>query len=1201
MAEAIGLAASVTGLVSLGLSVCKGLAAYYDTYQSAENDVKRLCEEVNNLSLILQSFEDALKDSEMRLKLEASASTRPINVCMERIRELDKELQKLMSSGMDEKRSARKFMSKTMKALYPFKEETLQKLRSNISRTNEMLQQVASTVLIRQNHKMHDAINQFYEKGESREIMRWLDPPDPSHSHAVASSKRGEETGSWFINSSEFSSWKSSPYSVLWVYGSAGRGKTVLCSTIINHLLQHCENKPTSGIAYFYFDYTNASISQHHNRLLRSLIEQLSSQNGAIPKSLKTLYERCRHGTTQPTEAELTQTLRNIIQLFSPCYLVIDAVDESKEKQEFLKLLSVIAGQWRLPQIHFLVTSRTELDTEIPKRTWQGATMSIQDGIAGDVESQILSTLRDENGALSQWDPDQREMIAKSLIDNSRGNFRWVACQLQALEDCHTAQELDEALESLPATLEETYERSLLAIEEKRREGFRHVLRWLSFSARPMHLDEITEVLAIDFSVKPRPQYDPRKRLVNSVKFFHKHSNLVSVSTVKNRARQHQQLRLAHLSVRDYLLSNKIVGSPASFFTINSLSAHRSIAEACIVYLQQFTKSDEELEKSPKNHSLAPYAARFWSYHVQAATAAAGKERSSSSRALLETTNPEAVPLIILIIELLAQILRVFGFPIPTTEKAIQTDLNSLCVELLSAQLEGQIRFFDPDTPWIDKPDVSRQINALPSGLYYAANSGLTDSVRLLLAKGMDVNAIGGRHGTALQAASCRGYKDIVQLLLENGAKVDQLAGDYGYALQGAACYGHEECVKLLLEWKADVNAKGGAHHTALHAAAFNGYEKIVEILVERGAAINDPGSEERGQSPLIEAAAEGQTATVQLLLKLGADILMRDQGGWTALDESAPPGFDAVVRILIDHDPAILQSRDKSGKSALHHTVGQGHISTVSLLLERGVDVNVIDAEGRSALFGAVRSGNKAIVELLLKHGANPLVKDETGWSILHMAAFYGHVEVGEVLIEAGTPINQGPEGISPLHIAVLRKQASFLEMLLDHRADPQAETESGADAMYFLELNETYEADAVAQRLSIDINALTVTGLRIAASEGRDARIRELLERGANINARDEGGHTALTWAAMKGHTSTMRLLIENGADVNACTDDGRTVMDWFYGMDEDIVNLLWEYGYKEEKQSVDLDGGDLDGRAPLDTVEREVLNNIRKLLLR
>ncbi|KAH7006849.1 hypothetical protein EDB80DRAFT_578291, partial [Ilyonectria destructans] len=352
--------------------------------------------------------------------------------------------------------------------------------------------------------------------------------------------------------------------------------------------MQYCENKPTSGVAYFYFDYTNASISQQHSRLLRSLIEQLSSQSGSVPKPLKTLYERCRNGTTQPTEAELTQTLRNVIHLFSPCYLVVDAVDESQEKQEFLKLLNVVAGQWRLPQIHFLLTSRTELDTELKRKTWNAVTLSIQDGVAGDVESQVIATIKDENGALSQWEPDQREMIAKSLIESSRANFRWVACQLQALQECHTAQELDEALASLPATLEETYERSLLAVEEKRREGFRHILRWLSFSARPMHLDEIAEVLAVDVAAKPRPHYDPRKRLVNSERFFHKHSNLISVLTIKGKAEQHQELRLAHLSVRDYLLSKKIVGSPASYFSIDSLSANRSIAEACIGYLQQF-------------------------------------------------------------------------------------------------------------------------------------------------------------------------------------------------------------------------------------------------------------------------------------------------------------------------------------------------------------------------------------------------------------------------------------------------------------------------------------------------------------------------------------------------------------------------------------------------------------------------------------
>ena len=99
-------------------------------------------------------------------------------------------------------------------------------------------------------------------------------------------------------------------------------------------------------------------------------------------------------------------------------------------------------------------------------------------------------------------------------------------------------------------------------------------------------------------------------------------------------------------------------------------------------------------------------------------------------------------------------------------------------------------------------------------------------------------------------------------------------------------------------------------------------------------------------------------------------------------------------------------------------------------------------------------------------------------------MAAFHGHVEVGEALIEAGTPISEGPEGILPLHIAALRRHIRFVELLLDHGANALAETESGANALHFLELNETYQAEAVAHRLNIDTHNVTLTGLRPKAA---------------------------------------------------------------------------------------------------------------------
>ncbi|KAK3349730.1 hypothetical protein B0T25DRAFT_548804 [Lasiosphaeria hispida] len=90
----------------------------------------------------------------------------------------------------------------------------------------------------------------------------------------------------------------------------------------------------------------------------------------------------------------------------------------------------------------------------------------------------------------------------------------------------------------------------------------------------------------------------------------------------------------------------------------------------------------------------------------------------------------------------------------------MHTDLDRLCAELLSTQSQNHIRFFDPEPPWIDNPDISRPINAVSSALYYAARTGLADSVRELLTQGLDVNAVGGIRassaGSRLQRASGR-------------------------------------------------------------------------------------------------------------------------------------------------------------------------------------------------------------------------------------------------------------------------------------------------------------------------------------------------------------------------------------------------------------------------------------------------------------
>lgn len=1163
MAE-IGIAASVAGLVSLGLQVCQGLTVYYKAYSKAEDDVKSLYFEAKGLTQSLSSFEESVQKCGLIADPESFVAEL-IEACRVRILDLDKELNKISTFRQDGRRSMRMVMSRTVRAMYPFKAATISALRENISRANEALQQVASTILIRQNTAFQDTIDQFYLKEESKEIIRWLDSPSPASSHRDASAKHREATGAWLLNDAQFTDWKSHPSSFLWIQGSAGTGKTVLASTVINQLLEDCENLAKAGIAFFYFDFNNQSTMQDHNRLLRSLIEQLSSEFGEIPKPLAALYRRCRNGTLQPMTTDLLGTLQSIIHNFSHFFLIIDAFDECKEKQQFLSFLNAVA-MWKLPQTHILVTSRTDIDTEIRNRKWNCSKIIVEEHLVdADVEKHVQATLEDDE-ILNRWDPEQQRFIAKSLIDGTKGNFRWVACQIEALKDCHTLAELEDALCCLPATLEETYERALSLIDEKRKEPIRNVLRWLCFSARPVRLEEIAEVMAIDFAAKPRPVYDPRKRLIDSERFFQTYSSLVHVLKTKSKKAEYGELILAHLSVRDFLVSSKIHRSTVSYFAIDPLSAHTNIAETCLVYLRQFDKPLELVSRPAESYSLARYAAKHWPLHVQEVVGAAGRLLRTPTDQLAKVSNgDENMPLIALIIEFLLQILKVLSSS-STSEQVrdLPTDLNHLCLEILSAhdaQLQSQILLFDPDTPWIEQPDVARTLNILPSALYYAAHAGLATSVKMLLAKGADPNAKGGRYGNALQAAACRGHLDVVQLLLAGGAVVAMAGGDYGNALQGACSYGHRRCAALLIKNGADVNAKGGEHATALHGAAFIGHEKIAALLIENGAEIDS--FDDQHSTPLLWAAREGHYETSRLLLERGADCTIQDEGGWTALDECAPAGFDSIVQMLIDHHPPIIHSKDKTDFTALHHTAPQHHDSTVRILINSGMEIDARNRYGRTPLFQAVRSGHEETVRVFLENGANVNAIDNEGWSVLHVAVFNEQITIAALLVDHGAKINCDAGGITPLHIAVLRKNIDFVEFLLEYDADVHVGNGSVGTAYDFLQFHEQGEVYDVLQGLKIESPSATITGLRIAVCAKSEAKIRRLLELGADINARDEGSMTALLWASQLDSPSIMKILLENGADPNVRSDWGYTPMSCVRGNAE-LEEMLLSYGY-------------------------------------
>jgi len=370
--------------------------------------------------------------------------------------------------------------------------------------------------------------------------------------------------------------------------------------------------------------------------------------------------------------------------------------------------------------------------------------------------------------------------------------FRWVVCQLDVLRKCLKVDALRKALKSLPKTLDDTYARILLNIDEDYRQDAFRILRWLVYSARPLRIEEMVEVIATDTELL---QLNPENRLPDPRDLLTICSSLVTTISVTalgdvGTSNEATELRLAHFSVKEYLISDRFQQGIAFPYDIQS-RGQDEITKTCLTYLLHFEKgvlTSGNLTTFP----LARYAAEYWFLHF--------RSTKDSDQA----------------IKLVMQLFQ--GDP-----------------------FQNWIRLYDPDSPW-EGADMERSIGGFASSLYYASKEGLFRPVSLLIEKGADVNAQGGYHGNALQAASVEGHEAIAALLIKKGADVNAQSGYHGSALQATLVEGHEAIAALLIEKGADVNAQGRYYGNALQAASAGGHEPIAALLIEKGADVNAQG-----------------------------------------------------------------------------------------------------------------------------------------------------------------------------------------------------------------------------------------------------------------------------------------------------------------------------------------------------------------------
>jgi ankyrin repeat protein len=185
----------------------------------------------------------------------------------------------------------------------------------------------------------------------------------------------------------------------------------------------------------------------------------------------------------------------------------------------------------------------------------------------------------------------------------------------------------------------------------------------------------------------------------------------------------------------------------------------------------------------------------------------------------------------------------------------------------------------------------------LDEELFDAVKKGDTAKVKMLLEKGVSVNARTRHDFTPLHVAAQEGLAGVAELLIEYGADVNAKANDGWTPLHIAAYYGYTDVAKLLISHGANVNTKIREGATPLYAAAQEGHAEVAELLISHGADVSAKTND--GWTPLHIAAQEGHAEVVRLLLERGADPTVRNDNGKTPLDLAREKGFINIANLI--------------------------------------------------------------------------------------------------------------------------------------------------------------------------------------------------------------------------------------------------------------------------------------------------------------
>jgi ankyrin repeat protein len=412
------------------------------------------------------------------------------------------------------------------------------------------------------------------------------------------------------------------------------------------------------------------------------------------------------------------------------------------------------------------------------------------------------------------------------------------------------------------------------------------------------------------------------------------------------------------------------------------------------------------------------------------------------------------------------------------------------------------------------KSDVNAPQADGTTALHWAARWDDLEMANTLIRAGANAKAVNRDGATPMFLAALNGSGAMIDALIKGGADPNAPVLSHGEtALMMAARTGKRDAVQMLIDQHANINATETLRETtALMWAAEQGHVEIVQVLLGNGANVNTQskvirpirrnglgfarspngqptGDPMGGLTALLFAARQGSLETARVLVAAGADVNKSSADSSSPLLVAVQNGNYDVARFLIDRGADLNRGNDKdwtplylavANRNALTTAVpapnSDGVLDFIKLLLDRGADPNKrikvrnevhqantslwLQEAGATPLLRASLCGDLTVVRILMAHGANPLIPTFDKTSPLMVAAGVGWaggftfqysddetLALVKLFLDAGAPINDANNhGITPLHGAAYKGANRVVQLLVDRGADLAAK-DNGED----------------------------------------------------------------------------------------------------------------------------------------------------------